>query len=525
MSSTNFVLLVSFLFLLLSNKETYEMRNLLFPVALLLCLTVSTVNAQTPDYPNAINAKLNLIDFGAMYDGEMNITQGFEVGYFRNIAPFLNVGIPLKFGLGKLPESEVDGNSTIASADLVFQLINIKDEAKVTPYAFGGVGYFMEEFKDGHAQFPFGAGLNFRVSKFAFVNLQAEFRKALIDDRDNFQLGLGFVSMLHKAEKKADPIPTNAVTDRDKDGIADVSDDCPDEAGPSNTMGCPDRDGDGTADKNDECPDDSGPMDLNGCPDYDNDGVADKDDYCPTDPGPVENDGCPVDLDSDGDGFADDIDECPLTAGPVSGCPDRDNDGISDKNDECPDIAGLESNNGCPLANDRDRDGVPDGQDACPDTPGNLGGCPDSDGDGVADNVDKCPTTAGPASNFGCPEVRQETKDQLVSVTKNVQFESGSAILTQSSYAVLDQLVEVMREYPDYTLSIAGHTDNVGDPKNNLTLSESRAKSCYDYLIFRAIHPDRIRHAGFGQNRPVANNNSADGQKQNRRVDFELILE
>lgn len=498
------------------------MRNLLFPVTLLLCLVISTAQAQTLEHPNAINAKLNLINFGALYNGELNITQGFEVGYYRNVAPFLNVGIPLKFGLAELPG--IEGNSKIASADVIFQLIDIKSEVKVSPYAFAGAGYFIEEFKDGHAQFPFGVGFNFRVSKYAFVNFQAEFRKALVDDRDNFQIGLGFTTMLHPAEKKADPVPAN-VNDRDKDGIADTADQCPDEAGPAGTMGCPDRDGDDTADKNDECPDDSGPVALNGCPDYDNDGVADKDDNCPTDAGTAANNGCPEAKDGDGDGFADDVDECPLTAGAINGCPDRDNDGISDKNDECPDIAGVESNNGCPQAGDRDRDGVPDAQDACPDQPGNLSGCPDSDGDGVANNVDKCPGTAGPATNYGCPEVRQETKDKLVSVTKNVQFESGSANLTQPSYAVLDQLVDVMREYPDYTLSIAGHTDNVGDAKNNLTLSQERAKACYNYLIFRAIHPDRIRHAGFGQNRPVADNSTAEGQQQNRRVDFELILD
>jgi outer membrane protein OmpA-like peptidoglycan-associated protein len=504
------------------------MRNFLFLLSLVFCLAAVAVQAQTPDYPNAVNAKVNLIDFGAMYDGELNITQGFEVGYFRNVAPFLNIGVPLKFGLAKLPESNVDngnGNTKLTSADLVFQLINIKDEAKVVPYAIAGAGYALEDFKNGHVQLPFGAGVHFRVSKYAFVNLQGEFRKAFEDNRDNIQVGLGFVTMLHKSEAKPAVQAVTNVPDRDKDGIADTQDFCPDDPGPATTMGCPDRDGDGVADNKDACPDDSGPEALMGCPDYDNDGVADKDDNCPTDPGPVANNGCPESVDTDGDGFADDVDECPVTAGPVNGCPDRDNDGVSDKNDDCPDTPGVTSNNGCPLAADRDNDGVPDAEDACPDKAGPFSGCPDTDGDGVADNLDKCPTTAGPSSNFGCPEVRKETKETLASVTKNVQFESGSAVLTQPSYAVLDQLVDVMRQYPDYTLSIAGHTDNVGDARKNLQLSEERAKACYDYLVFRAIHPERLRYAGFGQNRPVADNNSAEGQKMNRRVDFELVLD
>ena len=68
-----------------------------------LCLHVQTTDAQNTQFPNAIEAKLNFIDYGLLNDDDLRLSQGFEVGYFRNIAPFLNVGIPVKLGLAKLP--------------------------------------------------------------------------------------------------------------------------------------------------------------------------------------------------------------------------------------------------------------------------------------------------------------------------------------------------------------------------------------------------------------------------------------
>jgi len=112
--------------------------------------------------------------------------------------------------------------------------------------------------------------------------------------------------------------------DRDKDGILDKDDRCPDTPGLAEFQGCPDTDGDGIPDIDDECPDVAGPMENNGCPwpDTDGDGVVDKDDACPTVPGPAENNGCPW--------------------------PDTDGDGILDKDDACPTVPGLPEYNGCP---------------------------------------------------------------------------------------------------------------------------------------------------------------------------------
>lgn len=491
------------------------MRKLPLFVVLALCLYFQPLIAQNREFPNAIQAKLNLIDYGLLNEDDLNLGQGFEFGVTRNIAPFLNVGLPFKLGLAKLPG--VTGNTVTTSLDLVFRLENMRDEAKIIPYFFGGVGYALADFNDGHVQFPFGGGLNFRASKFAFINLQVEYRKAQTDDRDNLQLGLGYHYLLHKSDPKPvmpldtdkdgvadniDKCPTQpgpatafGCPDRDNDGLSDMEDDCPDEAGPIATKGCPDYDNDGFADSVDECPNDPGT--LNGCPDSDGDGVADKMDRCPTEAGLVSNQGCPQSKDSDGDGFADDDDQCPTQPGNVRGCPDTDKDGIADKDDQCPTQAGLPQNNGCP----------------------------DTDGDGVLDATDKCPYIAGPITNFGCPEVKPEVKERLEFATKAVQFETNKDALKKESYPILDEIVGILREYPAYTLSISGHTDNIGEQARNLELSIDRAQACVDYLVFRGIDANRLRSAGFGETKPIAGNNSSEGRALNRRVEFEMVLD
>ena len=79
-----------------------------------------------------------------------------------------------------------------------------------------------------------------------------------------------------------------------------------------------------------------------------------------------------------------------------------------------------------------------------------------------------------------------------------------------------------MRKYPDYNLSIEGHTDNTGGQEINEKLSESRAKACYDYLVSKGIPASRLKYKGFGQSRPIANNNTYSGRTLNRRVEFNM---
>jgi OOP family OmpA-OmpF porin len=265
--------------------------------------------------------------------------------------------------------------------------------------------------------------------------------------------------------------------------------------------------------------------------DTDADGVPDSKDKCPETPvgTKVDAHGCPVD--TDGDGVADYLDKCPDVKGLASlqGCPDVDGDGVADPDDRCPSTpAGVRVDaSGCPL--DADGDKVPDYLDKCPNTPAGVqvdaNGCPlDRDGDGVPDYQDRCPDRAGPASNKGCPEIKAEQKKVLNEATKYIQFDFNKATLKPSSNARLDQMVQILSEYPDYSLSIAGHTDNVGNDYYNLKLSYERAAAARAYLLSKGIPAERIEARGYGETKPIADNKTKAGQALNRRVDFDPYL-
>ncbi len=232
--------------------------------------------------------------------------------------------------------------------------------------------------------------------------------------------------------------------------------------------------------------------------DRDEDGIPDKTDKCPDLAGIVLNEGCPADADADG--IYDGEDKCPNLVGPLSndGCPlDGDDDGIFDKEDACPELMGVAENNGCP---------------------------PDADGDGVYDVNDKCPEKAGKAENDGCPEIKLEEAERtlLATAMQNVEFVTGSADLKPTSQAVLNQIANLMTKYRSYKLDIDGHTDNRGDAAMNLQLSQSRAQACYNYLLNAGIAKNRISFRGFGANKPLDSNDTAQGRKRNRRVEFNL---
>lgn len=189
-------------------------------------------------------------------------------------------------------------------------------------------------------------------------------------------------------------------------------------------------------------------------------------------------------------------------------------------------MKGLKALHGCP---DSDGDGVTDLDDKCPNTkPGykvDAMGCAlDNDKDGVVNEEDKCPDVAGPASNFGCPEIKAEVKKNLEFAAKNVQFASGKEALTPKSKEILDEVVGILNDYTAYSLMISGYTDDRGKDDMNLILSEKRAKATKDYLISKGVSAARIFEKGYGEANPIASNQTAEGRALNRRVEFELVI-
>lgn len=329
--------------------------------------------------------------------------------------------------------------------------------------------------------------------------------------------------------------------DADNDGIPNDLDKCPTVAGPATNGGCPelDSDGDGVPDNIDNCPNTAGSKNTLGCPDQDGDGIPDSNDNCPTVKGSPLNNGCPdtTNNDRDGDGIPDSVDKCPDQAGLslYNGCPDTDGDGIDDSEDACPNQPGPAVNKGCPGGNnqtnipsndiDTDGDGIMDSQDKCPNQPGLAvyGGCPDTDGDGIDDSRDRCPTAAGPVDTGGCPEVAASDRRILDIAMRSIQFETAKAEIKSESFVYLTQIGEIMDRYPDFNLSIEGHTDDQGPATENQVLSERRARACYNFLISSGVSRERMSYAGYGESRPIATNQTVSGRTLNRRVEFALI--
>jgi outer membrane protein OmpA-like peptidoglycan-associated protein/opacity protein-like surface antigen len=233
----------------------------------------------------------------------------------------------------------------------------------------------------------------------------------------------------------------------------------------------------------------------------------------------------PVVTDRDGDGVADADDKCPDVAGSAAlqGCPDKDGDGIADADDKCPDVAGIAKYQGCPIP-DSDNDGINDEQDKCPTVAGvaKYEGCPipDTDGDGVNDEDDKCPSRPGPASNQGCPEIAKEVVEKVNYAAKNVFFATGSYQLLPKSFAALNAVVTLLKADETLMIDIDGHTDAQGSEESNQVLSDNRAGAVKNYLVSKGIDASRLKSAGYGELKPVADNTTAAGRAKNRRTEM-----
>ncbi|MCP4978806.1 MAG: OmpA family protein, partial [Maribacter sp.] len=97
-----------------------------------------------------------------------------------------------------------------------------------------------------------------------------------------------------------------------------------------------------------------------------------------------------------------------------------------------------------------------------------------------------------------------------------------SSIKAESTTVMVD-IIQILNEYPNAKFTVEGHTDSVGSAKLNQTLSESRANSVRDFLIDKGIGSSRLSAIGYGEDKPIATNNTRSGRKQNRRVEINLV--
>ncbi|TQV86684.1 OmpA family protein [Aliikangiella coralliicola] len=178
------------------------------------------------------------------------------------------------------------------------------------------------------------------------------------------------------------------------------------------------------------------------------------------------------------------------------------------------------------ITKDTDRDGVNDDVDRCPSTPAGAkvdsNGCElDSDKDGVVDSADNCPSTPAGAKvdEKGCRIALQEN----VSIQLNVKFANNSDAITNDFSQEISKVATFMRQYPDTTVVIEGHTDSRGAASYNQSLSQKRAEAVRNYLISEFnIDSQRVSAVGKGESSPIADNETAEGRAANRRVQAEI---
>lgn len=118
----------------------------------------------------------------------------------------------------------------------------------------------------------------------------------------------------------------------------------------------------------------------------------------------------------------------------------------------------------------------------------------------------------------------QASIDELIE-GKVVEFETDSDVITATGTALLDEILDALRQFPDVSIEIAGHTDDQGTEEYNNDLSRRRADAVLAYLVGRGEPVDRFVVVGYGESRPIADNATADGRARNRRIEFNALLE
>lgn len=143
-------------------------------------------------------------------------------------------------------------------------------------------------------------------------------------------------------------------------------------------------------------------------------------------------------------------------------------------------------------------------------------------------------TTFAFVSGLSIPEAPAFTAAEVVELQENlddliegkvVEFQLNSDVLTPVGTALLDEILAALEKFPAVPIEIGGHTDNQGTPAENQDLSERRAQTAFDYLVARGQDPVRFIVVGYGENLPIASNDSADGRARNRRIEFKALGE
>ncbi len=128
-----------------------------------------------------------------------------------------------------------------------------------------------------------------------------------------------------------------------------------------------------------------------------------------------------------------------------------------------------------------------------------------------------------PDSTYNIDIPLQPLEVNAAIVLRNIFFDTKKYELKPESQVELDNVVKLMKDNPTLKIQINGHTDNVGKPADNMTLSDNRAKAVVEYITTKGVDPKRLSYQGFGATQPIADNNTEEGRAQNRRTELKVI--
>jgi OOP family OmpA-OmpF porin len=125
-----------------------------------------------------------------------------------------------------------------------------------------------------------------------------------------------------------------------------------------------------------------------------------------------------------------------------------------------------------------------------------------------------------PPAQGGEAKVQASIDEQIAGQT--IEFDVGSTSISSRGMALLDRLVPILQSAPQTRIEIGGHTDNTGDPGDNLDLSRRRATAVRQYLVSKGVAEKRLTAVGYGQEKPTADNGTSQGRLKNRRIEFKI---
>lgn len=426
------------------------------------------------------------------FDGRLNFVYGNVWHPFETAYPNVIEGLMVPATMYEL------------GVDFMFKFNNgsiLKENAIFAPYVFAGLsvqslmGIGNAGVSDDiNTNIPLGLGFNFRTSDRFTLGIEGAY-KFNIDNSYDY-VGAGIRGIYHlgkcidgtKAESTPAAKAAAKVDDADGDGIADLTDECPFVAGKVEFFGCPDSDGDGIGDSRDKCPFEAGAVANQGCP-----GKA------------LET----VEVNAD----------------------DTDKDGINNNDDLCPDEAGPASNNGCPVSGENTSLEVKSSTETTKTplttttttttntTTSTTTKTP------VAGNVtmkDKSTSNASTSTTTTREPLKyvpptDNTKQNLVN-SYTIYFTSGNNI-APGQIESLQAIANLLRNNPNYSVRLNGHTAKGGSSERNMDLSITRAEKVMGTLRMKGVDMKRTRLVGYGDERTRFTGSESG---KNNRVEVEV---